>query len=258
MIRQIVTVIGVSLLVALYGCEPGATLAEVEFGNSTFGLEYVPDRSLEGYNEKYHPFFQQSESSARKYLLKADDGFMFYTFPKDPFLLSGIEMIVVDTIARTYEKYDRTVANTTLYVDPKLVDRSAWQTLTRFVKESYSKPDSANQLLLWLNHGYNVGGRTDTLFVFNTIYALVYTDVDALEPVYARADGKRSVKVGVDNGIYFKDETEPSPTWLYSGKLNGGVFYYWGGRRELVDEFGEYERAGVKFASLYTSAQEEN
>jgi hypothetical protein len=241
-------------LISLSGCGIPETLAEVNFGKAKFGLEYVPDRSLEGYNEKYHPFFQPPGSPGRKYLYKPDDGFLFGNFPKQRSLLTGIEVVVVDTVARTYEKYDPTVALSTLYVDPKVIDRSAWQTLAGFVGDSYSRPDSLNQLIQWLNHGYNVGDRRDTLFIFNTIYALVYTNIDALEPRYASTDGKKFLKVGVDDAIYYKDDTEPAPAWMYTGRVSDSVFYYGMSRAELFAEFEGYERNGVKFKSLYRQA----
>lgn len=258
MFRSLVLFLSIPLLIALSGCGVRETLAEVEFEKSKFGLEYIPDRSLEGYNEKYHPFFEPSGSPGRKYLQEPDDGFTFGNFPKRPSLLAGIEVVVVDTLARTYEKYDRTEALTTLYVDPNLIDQSSWQTLSRFVSESYSQPDSANQLIRWLNYGYNLSDTPDSLFIFDTIYALVYTNIAALEPEYTRADGKRALKLGVDDGIYFKDEAEAYGAWMYTGRVSDSVFYYWTGRSELVDEFGEYERDGVKFQSLFRSTKGEN
>jgi hypothetical protein len=237
-------------ILSLFGCESRKTLAEVDFENSKFGLEYIPDRSLEGYNEKYHPFFQAAGASEKKFILK-DEGFMFGTFPKSPSLLEGIDVIIVDTIPRTYEKYDETVAITTLYIDPKVFDKSQWQTFSRFVKKSYSQSDSSNELLRWLNYGYNIAGKKDTLYVFNTIYALVYANVSGLEPEYKSPDGKRSLKVGVDEQVYFKDLSEQSPGWLGTGKLTDSVFHYWIGRKELVNEFAGYERDGKKFSDLY-------
>lgn len=257
MVRRASFFLAVLSLLALSGCGTRETLAEVEFEKAKFGLEYIPDPSLEGYNEKYHPFFQPSESPGRKYLLMPDDGFFFGNFPKNPALLTGIEVVVVDTMARTYEKYDRTEALTTLYVDPAMIDQSSWQTLSRFVSGSYSKADSANQLIQWLNYGYNLDDAPDSLFIFDTIYALVYTNVDALEPQYESADGKRFLKVGVDEGIYFKDDAEAYGAWMYTGHLSDSVFYYWTGRAELLAEFGEYEREGVKFKSQYRKTQGE-
>lgn len=256
MTRRAPLLLAISSCLLLSGCELPETLAEVEFEKSKFGLEYVPDRTLAGYKEKYHPFFQPAGSSERKYLLMPQYGFLFNNFPKHPSLLDGIEVVVVDTVARTYEKYDRTVALSTIYVNPAVVDRSSWQALSRFVSDSFSKPDSANQLLRWLNYGYNVGNQTDSLFIFNTIYALVYSDIDALEPQYTSADGKRFLKVGVDEGIYFKDDSEETPVWAHTGRVTDSVFYYWSGRAELLKEFGEYEREGKKFKSLYYAAQE--
>jgi hypothetical protein len=257
MIRIALFIVATLSLMALSGCGVRETMAEVEFEKAKFGLEYIPDRSLEGYNEKYHPFFQPPGSPGKKYFLKPDDGFQFGNFPKNPSLLEGFEVVVVDTMARTYEKYDRTVALSTLYVDPDVIDPASWQTLSRFVSESYSKPDSANKLIQWLNHGYNVAENPDTLYIFETIYALVYTNIAALEPEYARADSKRLLKVGVDDAIYFKDETEPAPAWLYTGRLGDSVFYFWPGRAELLTEFGEYERNGVKFKTRYRQSQSE-
>lgn len=243
-------------LLFLSSCEVGETLAEVEFENAKFGLEYIPDRSLEGYNEKYHTFFQPAGSPDRKYFLNPEDGFHFSTFPKNPSLLDGLSVIIADTIPRDYEKYDRTVALTTLYIDPKVIDQQSWKSLTRFVSQAYSKPDSLNQLLTWLNHAYNVGRKKgDSLFVFNTIYALVYTNLDAIEPEYTSADGKQFLRVGVDEAIYYMDSTEATPAWMYTGHLTDSVFYYWRGRAELVPGFREYALKGRKFKSLYRAEQ---
>jgi len=257
MIRQVVPITMFSFLLSLFGCESQKTLEEVTFENSRFGLEYIPDRSLEGYNEKYHPFFQPAGSTTKLFLYKYEDGFMFGNFPKHPALLEGIDVFVIDTLPRTYEKYDRTEALTTLYVDPKAIDRTTWETFSRFVKQTYSKPDSSNQLLRWLNHGYNLGDTPDSLYVFKTIYAIVYTNISALEPEYKSANGKRFLKVGVDDGIYFKDLSEQSPGWLWTGSLKDSVFHYWTGRKELVPEFEEYERDGKKFKDLYRTNQEQ-
>jgi hypothetical protein len=242
MLQKLILFLAISGCVVLTGCGIRETLAEVKFETASFGLEYIPDRSLEGYNEKYHPFFQPTGSSEKKFLYKADDGFFFSNFPKNPSLLDGIEVVIVDTVARTYEKYDRTVALSTLYVDPRLIDGPSWEILSRFVTESYSKPDTANQLIRWLNHGVNVGNTPDSLHFFDTIYALVYTNIDALEPQYTSADGKRFLKVGVDEGIYFKDDNDEWPVWGHTGRVSDSVFYYWPGREELIAEFGEYER----------------
>jgi hypothetical protein len=182
---------------------------------------------------------------------------MFSNFPKDSSLLNGIEVVVVDTVARTHEKYDRTEALSTLYIDPKLIDQASWQTLSRFAGESYSKSDKDNPLLQWLNYGYNIGNTSDSVFTFNTIYALVYTNLSAIEPQYTSADGRKVLKVGVDKFIYFKDNTEESPGWLYTGRLTDSVFQYWPGRAELVNEFAEYDREGIKFKSLYRGSQAE-
>jgi hypothetical protein len=247
----------ISSVCVFSGCGTRETLAEVEFEKAKFGLEYIPDRSFEGYNEKYHPFFQPSGAAARKYLLNPDDGFQFGNFPKKASLLEGIDVVEVDTVARTYEKYDRTAAITTLYVDPKLIDRPSWETLRKFVTKAYSNPDSSNELLKWLNHGYNVAA-TDSLYVFETIYALVYSDMASLEPQYQSADGKRILKVGVDEQISFKDTSGESPVWLNTGNLSDSTFYYWVGRKELVTEFGEYEAKGKKFKDLYKDAKERN
>lgn len=245
--------------IVLFSCEPPQTLDEVEFENAKFGLAYIPDRSLEGYNEKYHTFFQPSGSPDRKYFLNPDDGFHFNNFPKNPSLLKGLEVVVIDTVARTYEKYDRTVALSTLYIDPKVIDHSSWQSLTRFITKSYSNPDSSNQLLKWLNHGYNIGRKEgDSLFVFNTIYALVYTNLDAIEPEYTSADGKRSLRVGVDEAIYYKDSTEERPVWAYTGHLTDSVFHCYSNHSELLPSFKEFARKGVRFGSLYKKEQVEN
>lgn len=254
---RLATFLSIILYCVIGGCGTKETLAEVDFENAKFGLDYIPDRSLEGYNEKYHPFFQASETAPRKYLLKPEDGFQFSMFPKHPALLNGLDVVIVDTVPRTYEKYDRTIALTTLYVDPKLVDKDSWQTFVAFVSQSFSKPDSTNQLLHWMNHGYNVGNESDSLFLFDTIYALVYTDIEDLQPMYTKADGKRFLKVGIDDGIYFKDDTEVAPGWMNTGWLRDSVFYYWAGREELVGEFEGYERNGKKFKSVYRSAQKE-
>lgn len=255
--RRLTSLLVIMSFWSFFGCGSRETLAEVDFEKSKFGLEYVPDRSLEGYNEKYHPFFQPAGAPSRKYLFNPDDGFTFSFFPKDPALLDGIDVVVIDTIPRTYEKYDRTIALSTLYVDPKLVDRASWKALSDFVRSSYSQPDEKNDLLKWLNYGYNVG-KPDSLFVENTIYALVYTNMESLEPVYESPDGKRALKLGVDKGIYYRDNSETAPAWFYTGKLTDSVFYYWNGRAELLNEFGEYENKGSKFKSLYKSASQEN
>jgi len=247
----------ISFFLSLLGCKSRKTLAEADFENAKFGLEYIPDRSLEGYNEKYHPFFQPAGSTTKKLLLNPDDGFMFQNFPKNPSLLDGIEVVIVDTVPRTYEKYDRTEALTTLYIDPKIIDKSQWGTFSRFVTKCYSQPDSSNQLLRWMNQKYNYGDKQDSLYIFDTIYAIVYTNISALEPEYKSSDSKRFLKVGVDNGIYFKDLSETAPGWLWSGSLKDSTFHYWAGREELVNEFAEYERNGKKFGTLYSRSERE-
>ena len=224
------------IFVSLIGCESGKTLDEVDFEGSKFGLEYVPDKSLEGYNEKYHPFFQSPNDPKRRYLLNVDDGFMFSNFPKKAELLNGVDVMIVDTIARTYQKYDRTEALTTLYVDPKVIDQASFKTLKNFLKESYSKQDADNKMIRWLNY------REDTLAIDKTIYAVVYSDLASLEPVYSSADGKKSIKIGVDEFIYVKDNTEQSPGWLYRGQLTDSI---------MVAEYADYEKDGVKFKAFF-------
>jgi len=243
---------------SLSGCESRQTLDEVTFEDSKFGLEYIPDRSLEGYNDKYHPYFLSQGSKTKRFLTNPDDGFMFQNFPKHPALLDGIDVVIVDTIARTYEKYDRTEALTTLYVDPKLIDRAQWETLKKFISKNYSLPDSSNKLLKWMNYKYNLGDTPDSLYVFSTIYALVYTNISELEPEYASADSKRFLKFGVDDGIYFKDLSLPSPGWAWTGSLKDSVFHYWAGRQELINEFAMYERNGKKFGERYKKREPES
>jgi hypothetical protein len=230
------------------------TLARVEFDGAQFGLEYIPDPTLEGYKRTDHIFFVAEGEKKRSYIFKPHYGFAFSSFPADVNILADKKYEIIDTVTRDIERYPPTVAFSTLYIDPKFISEKSWNTFLKFARTEYKKPDEDNLLLVWIN-SHNGKPASKNLHA-STIYSIVYAGLDDLETKYTSPDGTKSLKVSVDRSVKFNDTQLENPQWGYVGRLDGDVFFYQ--QSENPKDYDQYTSSnGKKFNSLYSELKPE-
>lgn len=239
----------------LTGCSflngPPQTLGKVEFEGAELGLEYIPDPSFEGYNETYYVFYQPKGEKDRRHITNPDQGFHFGTYPIDTSLLKGVHHVMIDPKPRTFEKLKPSETSSTLYVNPKKINKEAYDIFEKFVRQSFSHRDEENPFLLWMNKKFNYEEKPDTLHFLETIYAIVYTDIDNLQRIYT--DGKTTLRLDIDDVVYIKKLSEGKYIWLGAGHIKGRTFNYSIEYEKSLPAFGELMNGNKKFAELYDS-----
>ena len=239
------------------------TLAITEFEGACFGLEYIPDSSTEGYKRTTYIFFVPEGERKRYYLTPPHefDGFEFGYFPADSKLLSEKEFHIVDTITRYIGMQQPTEVMSTLYVDPNKFTKEALNTFLRFVKQCYEKPQRENLLLDWLNNYQGDGTKRKDPLLTNTIFAIVFANLNELEPKYVSHDGRTAIKVSVLNRLYLMELDNETGNWRNQGslgELKGRIFFYTALEDiEKYGNFGDYLFGETKFSSRYDKVEKD-
>jgi hypothetical protein len=156
---------------------------EVHFNGATFGMEAFAKETLETTLRHTELYFELG-STGRKYFQTRETNCFGY-FPVDSAIIQKINPVIIDTTIRYPDQYPPSQSTSTLYLSPSHFTKEEFNLVTAFIKQEYTKPDTKNKVLEWLNYS---GQEAMDSVLWNSIYAVAYVDLASIQPTFKGED----------------------------------------------------------------------
>jgi hypothetical protein len=221
---------------------------EVAFNGAIFGMEAFAKETLET-TLRHTELYVELGSDGKKYFQTRETNYFGY-FPVDSALIQKINPIIIDTTTRYPDQYPPSQSMSTLYLSPDHFTEEEYKLIISFLKQEYTKPDSENKMLQWLN--YAGLESLDTAF-YSTIHAVAYADLATLQPTLKGDDENHWATILVNETVDIAGHMETLQTRT-SFFIRHDTLFYHEADADLFQQLKTYKNESGKTITDYCNA----